>query len=168
MKCNVIFYQNKADSRVVDKTRYITMYNKILRGNFRDEVDLLKPTFTIESINVPMFNYCYIEDFQRYYFINDIRLIRNNVYSISCSVDVLMTYKEFINTSSQYVSRQENEYNELLQDTYVTFSEDYSFTIKEQHLDFLDYANISDSDSGYNDLTNILLSTTANGTNFEV
>lgn len=165
MKCNVILYNNNADKRVVDKTSYITTY-KSLRGNFKDEVNLLNPIFTIESNVVPQCNYCYIEDFNRYYYIDSIKVIRNNLYYISCRVDVLMSYKVFITNSTQYVSRQENTYNELLVDDYVTFKEDYSFTIKEQHLDFLDYANL-DSIS-YNDLTNILISVTHDSVSFEV
>ncbi len=165
MKCNVIFYNNKADKRVVDKTSYITEY-KSLRGNFKDEVNLLNPIFIVESKEVPNCNYCYIEDFKRYYYVNDIKVLRNNIYSISCSVDVLMSYKQYIINSTQYVSRQENMYNELLQDNYVSFKEDYSFTIKEQHLDFLDYANIDTIN--FNDLTNILVSTTSDSTNYEV
>lgn len=158
MKCNVILYNSNADSRVVDKTSYITTY-KSLRGNFKDEVDLLNPIFTIESNVVPQCNYCYIEDFNRYYYINSIKVIRNNLYSISCSVDVLMSYKVFITNSTQYVSRQENTYNELLVDKYVSFSEDYEYQVLCSNIDELDYGNIDSSSSGLTDKTNIILCT---------
>ena len=156
MKCNVILYNNKADKRVVDKTSYITTF-KSLRGNFKDEVDLLNPTFTIESNIVPTCNYCYIEDFNRYYYINNVKVIRNNLYSISCSVDVLMSYKVFITNSTQYVSRQENTYNELLVDKYVSFSEDYEYQVLCSNIDELDYASNSKDNKTPTDKTNIVL-----------
>lgn len=158
MKCNVILYNNKADKRVVDKTSYITTF-KSLRGNFKDEVDLLNPTFTIESNIVPNCNYCYIEDFNRFYYIDSIKVIRNNLYFISCKVDVLMTYRIFITKSTQYVSRQENTYNELLVDKYVSFSEDYEYQVLCSNIDELDYGNIDSSSSALTDKTNIILCT---------
>ena len=158
MKCNVILYNSNTDNRVVDKTSYITTY-KSLRGNFKDEVDLLNPIFTIESNVVPQCNYCYIEDFNRYYYINSIKVIRNNLYSISCSVDVLMSYKVFITNSTQYVSRQENTYNELLVDKYVSFSEDYEYQVLCSNIDELDYGNTDSSSSALTDKTNIILCT---------
>lgn len=156
MKCNVILYNNKADKRVVDKTSYITTF-KSLRGNFKDEVDLLNPTFTIESNIVPNCNYCYIEDFNRFYYIDSIKVIRNNLYFISCKVDVLMTYRIFITKSTQYVSRQENTYNELLVDNMVTFEEKYEYEVFSQNIDELDYASNSKDNKTPTDKTNIVL-----------
>lgn len=156
MKCNVILYNNKADKRVVDKTSYITTF-KSLRGNFKDEVDLLNPTFTIESNIVPNCNYCYIEDFNRFYYIDSIKVIRNNLYFISCKVDVLMTYRIFITKSNQYVSRQENTYNDLLVDNMVTFEEKYDYEVFSQNIDELDYASNSKDNKTPTDKTNIVL-----------
>lgn len=166
-KCNVILYSNSADKRVVNKTDYITEYKK-LEGYFRDEVSLLTPTFQVECDSVPNCNYCYIDVFNRYYYIKSVRLIRNRLYEFNCSVDVLMTYKSYISDSTQYVSRQENKYNELLVDSYVTFNDDYEFTIKEQHLDFLDYANKDFDNYSMTEKTNIVLSTICNTVSFEV
>ena len=156
MQSNVILYTNKADKRIVDKASYITRYD-VLRGNFRNEVDLLNPTFIVECKSVPTCNYCYIEDFKRYYYINDIKVVRNNIYSISCSVDVLMTYKHYITSSTQYVSRQENTYNELLVDNMVTFEEKYDYEVFSQNIDELDYASNSKDNKTPTDKTNIVL-----------
>ncbi len=167
MKCNVILYNSSADKRVVDKANYITKVS-VLEGSFRDEINLSTPTFIIEFNNIPTCNYCYIDNFNRYYYIDNIKHIRSNIFELRCSVDVLMTYKYYITNSTQYVSRQENEYNDLLVDNMVTFENDYTFIIKEEHLDFLDYANQNLDDYSFNDSTNIVLSTTSNATNYEV
>ncbi len=167
MKCNVILYNSSADKRVVDKANYITKVS-VLRGSFREEINLSSPTFIIEINNIPNCNYCYIDNFNRYYYIDNIKYIKNNIFEVRCSVDVLMTYKYYITNSNQYISRQENEYNDLLVDDMVTFDNDYIYTIKEEHLDFLDYANQNIDEYSFNDLTNIVLSTTSNATNYEV
>lgn len=167
MKSNVIFYSNKADKRVVNKGNYITRLD-LKKGNFRNEIDLSNPVFRVQLDYVPTFNYCYIDSFNRYYYITNIKCIINNLYEISCDIDVLMTYKSYILNSTQYVSRQEKEYNEFLIDDMVTFKSDYSFTIYEEHLDFLDYANVDTDVTSVQEMTNILLSVTHDSTSFEV
>lgn len=67
-----------------------------LNGNFRDNIELLNPVILIESNTLPNYNYCYIEEFNRYYFINSIECIRTNLYALHCEVDVLMSYRESI------------------------------------------------------------------------
>ncbi len=167
MRCNVTLYNNSADKRVVDKSNYITKVS-VLKGSFREDINLSSPTFIIEINSIPTCNYCYIDKFNRYYYIDSIKHIRSNLFELTCSVDVLMTYKYYITKSTQYVSRQENEYNDLLVDDMVTFDNKYTYTIEEKHLDFLDYANQNLDEYSFNDLTNIVLSTTSNATNYEV
>ena len=168
MQSNVIFFNNKADKRVINKSNYITRVDD-MRGTFRDEIDLSYPTFTVRLNYVPQFNYCYIDSFNRYYFITKIKHTINNLYEITCEVDVLMTYKSQILKSTQYVSRQEKIFNEFLIDDMVTFKNDYSFTIYEEHLDFLDYANTDYSlTPPIEDLTNIVISVTEDSISYEI
>ena len=80
-----------------------------------------------------------------------------------------MTYKSQILKSTQYVSRQESTYNEFLIDDMVTFKNDYAFTIYEEHLDFLDYANVDYSLVPLSEgQTNIVISVTEDSINCEV
>lgn len=60
----------------------------------KKDTDILKPElllYTIEPLEV--MNYCYISDFRRYYFIEDIEQARENLYRVKCKVDVLESYK---------------------------------------------------------------------------
>lgn len=61
-------------------------------------------------------NYVYIPDFNRYYFIEDIVSIRNNLWRINMHVDVLMSYKNAILNTSAFISRNENIYNDDIVD----------------------------------------------------
>ena len=63
------------------------------------------------------YNYAYIEDFNRYYFINDI-VYNLGVWVLSLSCDVLASYYTEITGSSQYIMRNSVEYDTNIIDTF--------------------------------------------------
>lgn len=153
----ITLYKNNNNNKVVNKGYKLETY-KVLNGTFRDSVNILNPVFQIENDEVPECNYCYIADFRRYYYIDTITCIRTGLYEIECSVDVLYTYKDSILNSEQYISRQENEYNELLKDDMVTFDSSYDYNIYYQNIDELDYGIATGEVMKDYDRTNILVS----------
>lgn len=66
-------------------------------------------------------NYAYIPLFNRYYVINDIISIRNNIWRLNMSVDVLMSYKKEIRNLYAFVNRNEFDYNKYIRDDLVSF-----------------------------------------------
>lgn len=62
------------------------------------------------------YNYCYIGDFNRYYFINDI-VFNKGIWICYCNVDVLGTYKTQIGSTSMYVLRSAYESDGEIIDT---------------------------------------------------
>ena len=66
-------------------------------------------------------NYVYIPDFNRYYFINDITSVRQNLWTLSLHVDVLMSYKKEISNTKAFVMRNEFEYDPLVKDDEVSY-----------------------------------------------
>lgn len=83
-----------------------------------DDTSIMNPTFKIENPYnaILTYNYCYVQMFNRYYFITDIRNYRNFWY-ISCTCDVLATYKTAIGNSSHYVLRAASEYDLTISDS---------------------------------------------------
>lgn len=79
--------------------------------------------------DIPLFNYAYISDFQRYYFIEDIRFDLG-VWTLYLRCDVLATYEEDIFNSRQYILRSESNFNpdliDTLYNTYVDSTSNYS------------------------------------------
>lgn len=67
-----------------------------LTGALRGESSVINPSFLIEDSNPSLYNYCYIEDFGRYYFITNITSVRTGIWKIDCAVDVLMSFKSQI------------------------------------------------------------------------
>lgn len=78
-----------------------------IEGRLKDETSITDPTIIINHHNPALYNYVYIQEFNRYYFITDIRSIRNNIWEISMHVDVLMTYKDQIKTCSAVIDTSE-------------------------------------------------------------
>ena len=70
---------------------------KQLSGELRNQTSVLNPTIRIESAdNISTYNYAYISEFGRYYYITDIVSVRTNCWVISLRCDVLMSYKDEI------------------------------------------------------------------------
>lgn len=122
---NITLYRNSSESNKVNKT--ITQILSV-DGSLKDETSILNPTFIVNNVGVINANYCYIPQFNRYYFITDITSYRNNLWQISCKVDVLMTYKSQILENTATLSRQENLHNLYLKDDLSKFESD-TFTL---------------------------------------
>lgn len=76
-----------------------------------DDTSLMNPTFKLSIANNPIGkNYCYVSDFNRYYFITDIRSYQNFWY-ISCKCDVLASFKTEIGPQYHYVLRAASDSN---------------------------------------------------------
>lgn len=70
--------------------------------------------------DVASYNYAYIRQFDRYYFITDI-VYDQGIWSLSLSCDLLATYKEDLLNSEQYIIRSASDYDPNIIDTmYLT------------------------------------------------
>ena len=85
----------------------VTFNNCVLK----DSTSVFKPIVRIASDNgdIPTFNYMYIQALGRYYFIDDIVSINNNLWEISAHVDVLETYKNDILGNSAILENTEKK-----------------------------------------------------------
>lgn len=146
----LIAYKSTAEPKRVNKEDYITVVDTI-EFIFRGETEVLHPVITLNYNRVPDFNYVYIPVFNRYYYVSSYSTIRNNIWEIVLTVDVLMSYKDGIKLLNAFVDRQENDYNSYIPDderqyyegatiTTETFSNDlfnrdYCFILSGYRLD---------------------------------
>lgn len=85
--------------------------NKILRNEkhyditFKDIADITAPLIKIMSEDLMLYNYAYIPDFERYYFIDNIVSEPKNVYSLYLRCDVLESFKNDIINSDCIISK---------------------------------------------------------------
>lgn len=98
----------------------------------KDDTSILNPVIILQtSDNIFTYNYIYISDFDRYYFITDIKSLNNNRWEITGKVDVLETYATEILSNNAVVKRQQNLYNLYLDDPdFHTYNYDNIQTLK--------------------------------------
>lgn len=83
---NITLYVNNSEKNKIGKN----LTNDFsLSGTLRDATNIINPVILIELNEIGNYNYCYIPNFNRYYFITDITVIRTGLFAISLMVDVL-------------------------------------------------------------------------------
>ena len=82
------------------------------------ETSLTNPAITVTGITdiILNCNYIYIEEFDRFYFVNDIISVRNDMWQLNCNVDVLMSFRNEILNQTAVIQRNEKEWNLYLDD----------------------------------------------------
>lgn len=90
---DITLYINSSERQSINKT---LSSGTTLSGALRGESSVINPSFLIETGNPSGFNYCYIPDFGRYYFISNITSVRTGIWRIDCNVDVLMSFRSQI------------------------------------------------------------------------
>ena len=101
-----------------------------------DDTSLMNPVFKLSIASNPIGkNYCYVSDFNRYYFITDISTHQNFWY-ISCTCDVLASFKTEIGTGSHYILRSASSYDGDISD--------YIYPAKTDVTGYIDYPDSTD------------------------
>lgn len=111
-----------------------------LTGTLRGETNVINPEILIEHTNPTGYNYAYIPEFNRYYFINEFTAVRNGLWRVRLAVDVLETYKTQIKQMPAIIDKQQNKGNSNL------YLNDGSYVI-----DSRSYNTILNFSGGFND-----------------
>lgn len=105
MRCTIDLYKNLSETIDLEKT---LTGKTTVEGITRETVDLLNPEIDIKDIRVNDFNYCYVNELSRYYYIENTQIFPNGVCRLYMKVDVLMSYVDDIKASSGLITRQRN------------------------------------------------------------
>lgn len=98
---NILLYKTTNANNDLNKT----ISDKVeLVGALRDASSIIAPSILIQS-NPIGYNYAYIPEFGRYYYIKNITAFRKGVYIVDLKCDVLMSFKDEILEMSGIVSR---------------------------------------------------------------
>lgn len=106
MAFDITLYNNTSPVEQIGKdlTGEYTISDVVLKR----DTSILRPVLVVASVqDVFSYNYMYIEEFGRYYFIDDVRSVNNNIWEISAHVDVLETYKDEILSNSAIIENTE-------------------------------------------------------------
>ena len=122
------FYVNQSEKNRLDKT-LVSAFN--LNGELKEDCSIIDPVIKIAAdvSTMASVNYLYIASFGRYYFINNVVSINNDICEVHAHVDVLSTYKDEIRAQRAVVSRQEKKWNLYLNDgVFKTYQNPYIIT----------------------------------------
>lgn len=140
----IVLYKNSSENNVIGKN--LTQI-KTLECNFKNDVSIINPNLVLyyESALLSA-NYCYIPNFNRYYYIDEIIPITGDRSVIRCKVDVLESFKNDIKSLTAIINKQES-----IADKFI---DDGSWIVENK--DFLQSYNFS---NGFNDSGEFILIT---------
>lgn len=104
MAFNVNFYNfSKRENSTYRPTGSGESFSCVLKA----DSNISSPEIILDlgTADSPSWNYAYIAEFNRYYYVSDWRWIENRLWSASLSTDLLATYKDEIGASEMYVLR---------------------------------------------------------------
>ena len=113
---NITFYQF---SKRNNSTKIVNVSGTTLNCELKGTTTIFNPTLIIKAVPAawnPIWNYCYIPGFDRYYFIDNWTWL-NGVWECSLVCDVLASFKTEIGNMSEYVLRSSYESDGAITDT---------------------------------------------------
>lgn len=87
-----------------------------LQGNLREETSIISPVILIEAADISGYNYAYIPEFDRYYFIEDITSVRTGLWRLRMTVDVLQSFADDILNLRCIIDKQQGGNSNLYLD----------------------------------------------------
>ena len=109
----ITLYNNASEKNKISKSLTVV---ETLTGSIKESSSIIRPEITIERATPTGFNYCYIDEFDRYYFVNDVTVIRDNIMRLSLYVDVLESFKTEILSQNVIIDKNTNDIDKYLPD----------------------------------------------------
>ncbi len=134
----VVLYRNTSETNAVEKS--LTEI-KTEQGTLKNSVELAELSIVFNFFSEwKDFDYIYIPDFGRYYFVRSKRLVNKSLVGVSCVVDVLMSFKETISENILTLSES---------DKYIEGGRcDYEGKNESILANSYDFEDVFDGDSG--------------------
>jgi len=123
-------YNNKSRANKINK---VLEDEASFTGEFIESTNMEGPSFTLdmESTALNNYNYAYIVDFNKYYFIVSKTIEEANIIRLNLAPDVLMTYKAQLVNCPAIISRASKLWNLYLQDAGRQTQQNQNTYIKE-------------------------------------
>lgn len=151
---NVILYSYRGERNRVNKLPYCSTVLEVT-GKFKADTSVLSPSLLLslptgnvskvtdsnsnviadvvieDGGSVLNFNYFYIKEFNRYYFVTSIIVSSNNLLTVSGEVDPLTSFKDEYMNSLALISRNEFDYDPLLVDGLMSYKEKHEIVSRD-------------------------------------
>ncbi len=109
-------YNVSDDNEKINKT--LGTAKEFTSSTIKDQTDVTNITLRIQTTdNLSGYNYAYVSEYGRYYFIDKIETTPTGYWVLSCRCDVLMSFKDQLLQLDGTVTRSESLYNGYLNDS---------------------------------------------------
>lgn len=104
-----------------------------LSGTLKQESSIIDPIILLHLDNCSGINYAYIEEFKRWYFVREIKQVRNDLVELTMHVDVLESFKDAILNNTAILDRSKTSGNPYFDDGSMasdtrTFTQVYNYS----------------------------------------
>ena len=111
----VKIYTNNSEKIAISKNLTELM---TVSGVLRETTSIQNPTIILNRNITDLINcnYVFIEDFNRYYYVNNITSVKQNLTQLDLSCDVLMSFKDDILKQTAIIKKQQENWNLYIDD----------------------------------------------------
>lgn len=109
----IVLYKNNSPAHQIKKSLTSVA---TLTGTYRDRVDIMRPVVLIEHDSPVDFDYVYISDFNRCYYVDNVVMVRKGLLEMTLRVDVLNSFATGILANTAIIDKSSNKYNLYLND----------------------------------------------------
>lgn len=99
------FYNNLSGVNILNKK--LQLIGQPIEFTLKQDTNIITPILILNGYIGG--NYCYIKDFNRYYYVDDYNLLSNGNFELYLSVDVLASYKSDLLDGGIKVETDENK-----------------------------------------------------------
>lgn len=125
----ITFYKNNSEPERFNKS---LSGDHVVTGSLKESSNIINPVIMFEgdpSDFPSVYNYAYIPDFNRYYFVGDPAAYRSNLVVVPLHVDVLMSFKDAILSNQAIIDKQDSGNNYINDGSWLRESREF-YTIK--------------------------------------
>ena len=112
---DIIFYNNNSDRRCINK---VLADAKTISGNVKTQYTSsgISLDIDVSVAGITPFQFNYMKFDNKYYYIDSVDFLSQNIIRLNCSIDLLESYKSQILNQTAVLNRSETSYNRYLTD----------------------------------------------------
>ena len=107
-----------------NSTKRPTETGAIYNVQLKDATSIYTPVFTVTNFGT---EYNYIQWNNRYYYVTDVEIIRNNIYNLTCQIDFLRTFYDNIANTTAFIDFSTSDYNTQIIDNRIPVATDCTY-----------------------------------------
>lgn len=99
-----------------NSTKRPTCNGAVYNVQLKDATSIYTPVFTVTNFGT---EYNYIQWNNRYYYVTDVEIIRNNIYNLTCQIDFLRSFYDNIANTTAFIDFSTSDYNTQIIDNRI-------------------------------------------------